>query len=275
MESVPHTLRLIHLYDGTDVANFDIQEVGDYLGQWFGPGQVQIRGEFVRHNLGGQGPINQQSLDSIAEALAKARIKDPAKPLETGKVDPEELDQERKWLLEGNPSRDVFYDGLAVQRAYLELIRREENSLESLHIAFTDRLIGTWDQSDRRYHARVSMYGWPSVISTTGIVEGPAKPREYYFGLMAGLDEKQLRQEFSGRFVDYGDPRLTELLKGYTMQAVFYNLSAEPFCDNPDCRGFNAHWQEEMIRAQLESPEEFCPEHRKLLREVCNRKERI
>ncbi|KKK54618.1 hypothetical protein LCGC14_3082920, partial [marine sediment metagenome] len=51
------------------------------------------------------------------------------------------------------------------------------------------------------------VYGWPSIISTTGIVEGPAKPREYYFGLMAGLDEEKVREELKGRFIDHGHHR--------------------------------------------------------------------
>lgn len=139
--------------------------------------------------------------------------------------------------------------------------------MEFMHIVFTNRLIGTWDRSGQRYHARVSIYGWPSIISTTGVVEAPAKPQEYYFGLMADLDERQLREELAGRFVDYGDPRLTELLKGYTMQAALYHLVGQPFCDNPGCRLFNAHWQEQMIRAQLTTAGEYCPKHRKLLKE--------
>ena len=85
---------------------------------------------------------------------------------------------------------------------------------------------------------------------------------------MAGLDEKQLREELAGRFVDYGDLRLTEILKGYSMQAVFYHLTGEPFCDNPDCRLFNAHWQEQMIQAQLTTAQEYCPRHRKLLEKL-------
>ena len=112
---------------------------------------------------------------------------------------------------------------------------------------------------------RLGIYGLPSIISTTGVVEAPAKPREYYFGVMAGLDEEQVREELKGKFIEYGDPRLTEILKGYTMQAVFYHLFAEPFCEEPDCRLFNAHWQEEMIRAQLQSGDDFCPEHRRVL----------
>jgi hypothetical protein len=160
---------------------------------------------------------------------------------------------------------------VALQQAYLNLIPSGENSLEFLHLAFTNRLIGTWDQSDRRYHARVSIYGWPSIISTTGVVQGPARPREYYFGLMAGLDEEEVREELKGRFIDYGHPRLTGILKGYTMQAVLYHLIGEPFCDDPDCRLFNAHWQEQMIRAQLGTGEEFCRRHQKLVKELADK----
>ncbi|MCK4850357.1 MAG: hypothetical protein KAT11_03345, partial [Phycisphaerae bacterium] len=113
--------------------------------------------------------------------------------------------------------------------------------------------------------------GWPSIISTTGIVEGPAKPREYYFGLMAGLDEEKVREELKGRFIDHGHPRLTEILKGYSMQAVFYHLFAEPFCEEPDCRLFNAHWQEQMIRAQLGTGAEFCRRHQKLVKKLADK----
>jgi len=33
-----------------------------------------------------------------------------------------------------------------------------------------------------------------------------------------------LSDYLAGRFVDYPDPRLTELLKGYSMQAALYHL---------------------------------------------------
>ena len=265
MKFITRILRAICLYDGADVENFDIHQIGDYLGQSFGPERVQIRGEFIRHHLRCRGQMDERTIEAVAEDLGKARIKDQTKVAEEVAIDSDQLDQERRWLLEGTVSKDILYDGLALQQSYLELLPSEENSLDFMHLAFTDRLIGTWDQSDRRYHARVSIYGWPSIISTTGLVEAPAKPREYYFGLMAGLDEKQLREELTGRFIDYGDPRLTELLKGYSMQAAFYHLIGEPFCDNPDCRLFNAHWQEQMIRAQLTTAGEYCPKHRMLL----------
>jgi hypothetical protein len=86
----------------------------------------------------------------------------------------------------------------------LELLPERELELSHAHVVFTNRLFGTRDESDGRYHMSVSVYGFPSLISTTGIVEAPAKPKEFYelkqryaaLGLpvpMEGLKEK-LRQ---------------------------------------------------------------------------------
>ncbi len=184
---------------------------------------------------------------------------------------PQDLAQEVSWLLQGSASREVFYDGTKTQQSCLKLICLSELSADYLHVAFTNRLLGTWDPSDKRYHARVAIFGLPCLISTTGLVEAPAKPREYYFGLMAGLEEEHLKAAMESRFVDYGDIRLTDLLKGYLMQALFYHLLAEPFCQDANCRLFNAHWQEQMITAQLADGEEFCPRHRQLLDELSRR----
>jgi len=51
---------------------------------------------------------------------------------------------------------------------------------------------------------------------------------------------------------------------------VFYNLTGAPFCEDVNCRLFNAHWQEEMIKAQITGPYEFCPEHEKALEALRN-----
>jgi hypothetical protein len=77
-----------------------------------------------------------------------------------------------------------------------------------------------------------------------------------------------LDQEFRGRYIDYQDPRLTEVMKGYVMQVLFYHLTGDPFCEEPDCRLFNAHWQEEVIRAQLKSEQELCSFHQSLLAQL-------
>jgi hypothetical protein len=133
-------------------------------------------------------------------------------------------------------------------------------------------LFGTFDKDDLRYHARVIICGYPSIISTTGVVEAPAKPREFYIekqliGIGDDLAIERLKQRFKGRFIDYNDKRLSEVMKGYVMQAVFYHVFHEAFCKDKRCRLYNAHWQEEVINAQLTKPE-FCEKHEKMLAKI-------
>ena len=78
-----------------------------------------------------------------------------------------------------------------------------------MHIFLTNRLFATWDEHERRYHARVSLYGFPSIISTTGVVEAPARPRQYYLLKqqyeMLKKDLLELKDRFKGHFIDYED----------------------------------------------------------------------
>lgn len=74
-----------------------------------------------------------------------------------------------------------------------------------------------------------------------------------------------LKPELRGRFIEHDDERLTEVMKGYVAQTLFYHLFGESFCEDGDCRLYNAHWQEEVIRAQLGGRYEFCPRHRRML----------
>jgi hypothetical protein len=186
---------------------------------------------------------------------------------------PGEVEFERRLLLDPHLKLPgVLYDGLKLEMVARKLLPAEEIEAGHAHIVFTNRLFGTWDDGDRRYHARVSVYGFPSLISTTGIVEAPAKPKEYYtmkrrymaLGMLVSFEE--LKEKFQGRFIDYDDPRLTEVMKGYVMQALFYHMGFEPFCQDKRCRLYNAHWQEELLEAQL-GGQEFCERHAKILEE--------
>ena len=42
-----------------------------------------------------------------------------------------------------------------------------------------------------------------------------------------------------------------------------YHVTKEAFCEDPECRLFNAHWQAELLRAQVESGR-LCPRHQAL-----------
>lgn len=163
----------------------------------------------------------------------------------------------------------ILLDGFELQRIYSDFISEDEMGLGHVHVIFKDSLISTYDEVTRRFHARTLICGMPSIISTTGIIEAPAKPRDYYFKMMLSdllnLSNKEIKTEFNERFIDYGDPSVFCAALGFAVQAVFYFLTdRDPFCIENTCTLYNSHWQEEMIRAQVKTPK-FCEYHETLL----------
>ncbi len=100
-------------------------------------------------------------------------------------------------------------------------------------------------------------------ISSVGIhrTKKRSLPLVLRFYWMASLDEKQLRQRLIEPFMDHSVPRLTGLLKSYTMHQLFVHLVGEPFGDDSDSGLFNALWQEHMIIVPLATGAYFCPRH--------------
>ena len=84
-----------------------------------------------------------------------------------------------------------------------------------------------FDENDRRFHARPIICGSPTIISIPSIVEGPARPKAYYFKQMMkdllSKNSKEIDNEFANRYVSYGDPRLPQVATGYAIQAVFFS----------------------------------------------------
>ena len=251
------------LYNEGVAETLDIEEIAEYLRAKLGKVSVEIRGNPFA--------FYPEKSPDYARELASIKIQDVRR-----KIAPEqeslygEIEYEKRRILGKTRSFGILYDGFHLLMAFSELIARREHSIGFVHIFFTNRLFATWDDSNQRYHARTSVYGFPSVISTTGLVEAPAKPREYYLlkqqCKLLGRDPLELKDRFKGRFIDYEDERLTEVMKGYVMQAVFYSLTGDPFCEDKGCRLYNAHWQEDLIFAQLESGYEFCQRHTNFLK---------
>ncbi len=258
----------IFLY--SKLAEFSIEELKKYLTKRL-KAAVVIRGDFLDHFSGaaGGGMDGPGDMEGLARELASFRVLDIEKPFTLNEPMYGEIQYEKK-VLEGRAKPGgILYDGIQLHNFFREMIPAEERRLDDVHIIFTDRLFGTFDTNDLRYHARSIICGYPSIISTSGIVEAPAKPREFYIEKqMCSLNDimgiERLKQKFKGRFIDYNDRRMTEVVKGYTMQAVFYQLFHEAFCEDKNCRLYNAHWQEELIDAQMKPPE-FCKVHEKML----------
>lgn len=256
----------IHLYYDPSVKNLKLSEISLYLKEKLGQVSIDMRGAFIT--------VSGELLDGFSKRLAGAKVRDLGNPNVEFEPLYGEIEYEKMILKE--PSRRSFgilYDGFRLQAILRDLIPPEEVGPDHFHIVFTNRLFGTWDENDRRYHARVGVYGFPSIISTTGIVEAPAKPKEFYLlkqqYVALGKTDVPLEslKKFRGRFIDYGDERLTEVMKGYVMQAIFFHLTLEPFCSDKRCRLYNAHWQEEVLEAQLKPPE-FCEKHERMLEEL-------
>ncbi|AIF84295.1 hypothetical protein NTE_02241 [Candidatus Nitrososphaera evergladensis SR1] len=181
--------------------------------------------------------------------IERARVSEIKQPFERQPKEHQDFD------LYGRPT--ALYDGFELQRILAPAFQTD------VHIIFTDLLTCTFSEDDWRYHARAVICGTPSIISTTGIVEAPAKPREFYISQF-GADINSLKKKLAGRFIDYGDKRMTEVAAGYVLQALFFFVAdGEPFCESDACRLYNAHWQEDLIRTQVENPM-LCLKHRSL-----------
>jgi hypothetical protein len=161
-----------------------------------------------------------------------------------------------------------LYDGFVMQKMFAEMIPAAEINLAHIHIIFTSLLTCTFSEDDWRYHGRAVICGTPSIVSTTGIVEALAKPREFYLPQLGGTatatDISSLKKKFAGRFIDYDDDdRITAASINYALQAIFFFITGgEPFCNNKDCRLYNAHWQEDLIHTIEKRI--LCNHHRNL-----------
>jgi len=257
----PHA---IFLYDGSWNKALRIPEIVDYLEEKIGS-HAERRDDLLSE-------FKESSCDTIQDIsfkLCSIRIRNITSQTIGFKPLPGECAYEEKVLC--NPEKripGVLYEGFELQQFYYGLIPEEERKSDFLHIIFTNQMFATWDKNDRRYHARASIYAFPSLISTAGLVEAPAKPREYYLKRQMGVPPERLKEEMRGRFLEHEDERITEVMKGYVIQAFFFQVTGNPFCEDKDCRLFNAHWQEELIHAQVQSGKEFCPYHENMLKKL-------
>ncbi len=253
--SSPRTLarpQRIVLYEDPATPALDLRELASYLREVTGL-DIETRPEFFSHH-------GVTDLEDLALQMAHLKVKDFYHEEQEYPPLLGDVDIERRLLLDPRKRLPgILYDGFRLQTLMRSFLPKGEQGLRTVHLAFTPRLISTFDAGDRVYHARVIVCGLPSIASTSGVVEGPAKPRAFYmakrrYSAMGVTPPMEiLKEEFEGQFIDYDDARLTEVFRGYALQALFFHLVGDPFCEDPACQLFNAHWQEEMMGAQLGS----------------------
>src|SRR5215467_9258807 len=242
----------------------------------------------VRH------PFLNNIANVLAESLVSIRISDIKRPFNgqpriknQGKSDqnvayeknfpkyltPEDIGNSNS-STKGQYKELILYDGFMMQRLFETMINENESNTDHVHIVFEDRLICTFSEEDWRYHARTIVGGSPSIISTTGIVEAPAKPKEWYIKQMQlatydidsdGDENDAIPSSEKEKYLDHGDYRINFAAIGYALQALFFFITeGNAFCNNINCRLYNAHCQEELIYSQIQS-RRLCNEHAALL----------
>ena len=247
----------IILYDEPSIPEIQISSLSDFLKNTFNV-EVEIRENILKFS-------NKRT----AEKIASCRIFNTRKPFEKHSPDQSEISFEEANFIDSSKTENiVMYDGFEIQKILAELIKNEELSMNYFHIIFTNKLTCTYDDNDYRYHGRAVIASNPCIISTTGIIEAPAKPREYYMELISsmtqGLNVDSIKKKYSGTYLEYHDNRLSQIIEGYLLQAIFYYITNEPFCDLRECRLFNAHWQADLLYSQLESGK-LCEKHQAVL----------
>lgn len=229
------------------------------IANWLKPrvdATVSVRGRF----------LDSHRTDDLPELFAEARVTSPY-ARDTGNTMLGTIRYEERALDDPEREGGVLYDGQQIQRALNTALPTDERGLETLHVPLLDRAIGTWGDHDGRWHKRVTVLGQPALLSVPGLYEAPAKPEEYYkekqrHSLLSGdvPPREVLENRVEGEFLIENDPRTTDALKGYVLQAYDFLETGEAFCDREVCRLFNAHYHEELVGAQLHEPE-FCGEH--------------
>jgi len=250
----------IILYDEPTVPQIQLQKLRKFITDTF-PVKIEVRKNFF-HNLE----------ESNYEKIASVRIFDLKKPFKIHNPLTEEIQIEIENKDMSNKDETILYDGFEFQKITSEFIPMEENKEETLHIIFTNKLTCTFDENDFRYHARALIGSNPVIISTTGIIEAPAKPKQYYLDLMTDFSKErieEIKEKYKGEFLEYNDSRISEIIEGYVLQAIMYYETGDAFCEDKGCRLFNAHWQKDLFYSQLEN-KKLCNKHQKSIKKLTN-----
>jgi len=250
----------IILYDEPTVPEIQLERLEKFLTKTF-PVEIEMRENFFHC-----------SNNYFFEKIASTRIFDLKKQFEKHNPSAENIQLEKENKDMSKREEMTLYDGFEFQKTITEFIPINENKRETLHIIFTNKLTCTFDENDFRYHARALIGSNPAIISTTGMIEAPAKPKQYYLDLITDFSEKrieEIKKKYKGEFLEYHDSRISEITEGYLLQAIIYYETGEAFCDHKDCRLYNAHWQRDLFYSQLEN-KRFCKKHQDILNKLKN-----
>lgn len=257
-------LKSIFIYDAPDAIGLDIRAIGYHLADMFPRVEVETRTDFFTWHLG-QFDLDQvEALTAeVAARLEEREVHNLVAPDRRDDFEPETPEErELGTVYLAEPLQDVM-------RA---VIPAEERGAQALHLAFITQCIGCFVPGESHFRLQMVQHGEPTIISTTGIIEAPALPREYAFRraqlLMFGLDAAA--EELDGLFAEealaHGDTRLNRVATGIALQAVFRHAFGEVGCAEPTCPLHVATTHDELARAHLSDDSRLCDRHTRMVR---------
>ena len=272
---MPEISKII-LYKESPTAGIQLEEMERFITDVFSIG-VESKMGIVQARSGTDG--KDKMILEEEEEISHTRVFDLKKPFQRQKSMRQSRNIQTKTMMPNNDITDdhttttterdknvptPLYDGFELQQTITKILPKDDDTIDVLHVIITDRLVCTFDYEDYRYHARALIGANPVIISTSGIVEAPAKPRQYYIDMIT-CHSKERAQEINERYknesLGYNDPRLVDAIKGYMSQAIlYYYYAEEAFCSSKECRLFNAHWQRDLIYSQITN-NKFCKRH--------------
>ncbi len=247
----------VYLY-ADPASSVDWQELIGFLRrEAMGAASISLRGDPFAD-------LDEEALEGMGRRLAEIRVLAPNDRHLNPQPHPLEIDYERRNLLRKEDRKfGPIYSGFHFQELLRGLLPCRERGFSFLHIVFTNQRLATWEGDC--WHLRTILLSFPVVISTTGLVEAPARQREYY--VLSSVDQALAERWLAERkdFLDYNDTRLTEVLKGYLWQALFFQMALRQghdfsFCADENCSLYNSHWQRELFTAQYGG--RLCQAHR-------------
>ena len=250
------------IYDDPDSEGLDTNYLAGFLASQLPGLQKVARSDFVTHHLARFGPSERDILEAeLSKQLAGASVA--------------ELLSDTDELLPPLSGVDLETAYLArpLQAAMRLLIPEAASDMGHQHIIICSDLLADYDPQNGLFGG-VAALGNPSIVSTSGLIEVPSRPREYNFRraqyVMLGAEEylEDLAHQFADQTAGYGDPRINELLKGYLLMAVVYRATGDGPCAEPTCPLHAARTQAELLQAQTGLESRLCAHHTALLEAI-------
>lgn len=178
---------------------------------------------------------------------------------------PAEIRFEERRLKECGCGRGAVYDGYRYAELAGSFLAKSVDYPAEKPIFVTLDYLATFPEAEKRYHLRYAVFSFPVIISIPGIIEAPARPREYYLAQNWGVSNSKERSELGevekNFLTGLDDGQLPRVLAGLLLQGWFYYEQGYPFCSDPECTLFNAHWQKDLLHSQRDEPYILCPQH--------------